>query len=363
MPPSNPNGPNDDAFGPTLQIDDRLLSEALAAVERRTAEGSAEKEAEEDEQLAIETLADELIISIEGAGTGLDRTASKGSGPGRTRPPKSPRARTKGSRRAPGRARPRRPASRGSDWEDRELTFPQTAPSVSGQQPDEGADELVTAMRVEIDQLKAELDQERRAGVLATSRIKLAERSCAEAESERDSLDRYSRSLRLRLAAQEEEMGKLQSRAAKEVRQARLYGAENLIREMLPVLDHLQLALNHATSEPGKLLDGVRMVATQFHRSLERVGITAIEGSPGTPFDPSKHEAILRVPSDEHPEGCIVEEYRAGYLLRGRLLRASQVSVCGKPVVLVRRAASKERAVPSQEDDALATAASSSEEE
>ena len=214
----------------------------------------------------------------------------------------------------------------------------------------------VKTLQRRVAELEAELDQERQGSHLARSRNRIAENAKLEAVEQRDNIDRFARTLRTRLLAQEEELARVQKRSSHDLERARLFGADNTIREILPVLDNLELALTHADTDPEKFIPGVRMVANQFVRSLERVGVYGIEAAPGTPFDPSVHEAILTIPSTEHPEGTVAEEVRKGYTLNDRLLRASQVTVAGAPRL------PPERAVPRVTDDAAPSAGSGSEE-
>ncbi len=104
------------------------------------------------------------------------------------------------------------------------------------------------------------------------------------------------------------------------------YGAENLARDMIPVLDNLERAAEHRSPENFKaLLDGIDLVLKQFKQSLSQHGVRPME-SVGKPFDPHHHEAVGQVPSDK-PEGTVVTEQLKGYALHDRLLRPAQVLV------------------------------------
>ncbi len=370
----DPSGPIE---GPTLNIDDDLLLEALAAVERRAAESSAKADPEEDSEIPIEVddeemggaggevtierLTDDLVVSLEAEADEL---------PPWLQVPEDllePSEAEKPTRRAEA---PQEPLDFDDDRTD-PVGFTPAPPLESGAEPklrsllsDPKALQRVTKMRRRIKtlqrrvtELEDALDQERQANHLSRSRTRIAENARVEAEEQRDNIDRFARSLRQRVLSQEEELARMQKRSSTEIERAKLFGADGTIREILPVLDNLDLALSHADTDPEKFVPGVRMVANQFLRSLERVGVSAIEASPGTPFDPAVHEAILTIPSDEHPEGCVAEEVRRGYVLHERLLRASQVSVVGPP------RKPRERAVPKATDDAAPTASPGDQEE
>ena len=103
---------------------------------------------------------------------------------------------------------------------------------------------------------------------------------------------------------------------------------QDLMRELLPVLDHLQLGLKAAAerhSEPG-FYDGMRLILDQLVGVLSRFGLAAIP-TEHRPFDPNQCEAVGAIPSLEFPEGTVVAEARPGYRLKNRLLRPAQVIV------------------------------------
>jgi len=102
---------------------------------------------------------------------------------------------------------------------------------------------------------------------------------------------------------------------------------EDIIQELLPVLDHLEMALAAAGEHKGDpVVEGFRLVGEQLRNALKKFGLTEIE-SAGCEFDPNVHEAIMHMPSDEVEENHIVSDARKGYMLGSRLLRASQVVV------------------------------------
>lgn len=111
---------------------------------------------------------------------------------------------------------------------------------------------------------------------------------------------------------------------------AEIFGRANeqIMLELLPVLDHVELGLaaarEHSTDEA--FVDGLRMVADQLLSALGKFGFTPIETSGGL-FDPKVHEAISYIPTDDAEEGAIVTQTRKGYMLGEKLLRAAQVVV------------------------------------
>lgn len=80
----------------------------------------------------------------------------------------------------------------------------------------------------------------------------------------------------------------------------------------LPVLDNLERAVEHADSEPGAVLDGVRAVRDQALDLLAQLGFPRQEDE-GRPFDPTRHEAVATAPAPDAPEGTVVRVVRPGY--------------------------------------------------
>jgi len=110
------------------------------------------------------------------------------------------------------------------------------------------------------------------------------------------------------------------------------FANENLIHELLPILDNLQRALSMELDQAGvdSILEGVRMVSTQFQLVLGACGLEPVEAV-GGPFNPQHHEAVGVLPSAEHDEGTVISELQKGYKLRGKILRPSMVHVAGQP--------------------------------
>jgi molecular chaperone GrpE len=131
----------------------------------------------------------------------------------------------------------------------------------------------------------------------------------------------------LRLAA---DFDNYRKRAARQMEETRKFGTEKLLVDLLLVLDNFDRALDHAKSENGPLIQGVRMVAKQLTDTLAQHGVVGFT-SRGEPFDPERHEAIAQMPSEDQPPGSVLEEVVKGYMIHDRLLRAAQVVVAAAP--------------------------------
>jgi len=124
------------------------------------------------------------------------------------------------------------------------------------------------------------------------------------------------------------EFDNARKRAVRE-REELIRGAnESLIRELLPVLDNFERALQAARGDAGAagVTAGVELIQRELLRVLEKFGVTAFT-SVGVPFDPERHEAVARVPAAGRPEMTVVGETARGYLLNGRVLRPAMVTV------------------------------------
>lgn len=108
------------------------------------------------------------------------------------------------------------------------------------------------------------------------------------------------------------------------------YGNESLLYELLPAIDNLELALQHASGEVNNgLIQGVEVTLKELQRTLEKFGLSRIEAT-GKPFDPAVHHAMSQVERDDMDEKLIAEEFRAGYKYRDKVLRPSLVAVSVK---------------------------------
>jgi molecular chaperone GrpE len=112
------------------------------------------------------------------------------------------------------------------------------------------------------------------------------------------------------------------------------FGNEVLIKELLPVLDNLERALDHAskTNDFKGIHEGVEIVLNEFLKVLERVGVERVDAI-GKKFDPNFHEAFLQEEKDNVEPETVVSEMQKGYILNGRLIRPSMVTISKKPEI------------------------------
>jgi molecular chaperone GrpE len=103
---------------------------------------------------------------------------------------------------------------------------------------------------------------------------------------------------------------------------------ENLLRELLPVVDNLERAVDAASGGGnGKpIIEGVEMVLRSLLDFLKTHGVTQLD-SVGQPFDPRRHEAVDQIESSQYPPNTIINELHRGYQIGDRLLRPARVAV------------------------------------
>jgi molecular chaperone GrpE len=104
--------------------------------------------------------------------------------------------------------------------------------------------------------------------------------------------------------------------------------SQALVTRLLPVLDNFELAVSAAeqSRDFDRMLKGVEMVFGELREVLESEGLVRIEAE-GKPFDPERHEAVIAVEEEDTEPGMVVDIVRAGYELRGKVLRPAMVKV------------------------------------
>jgi molecular chaperone GrpE len=137
-----------------------------------------------------------------------------------------------------------------------------------------------------------------------------------------------------RLLAETENMRK---RMQKEKQDMIRFGIENAIAEFLPTIDNFESALrfaDQASGEVKKWAIGFQMILSQLKEVLHNHGITAFH-SEGNTFDPTYHEAVEIVETEEFPEGVVLQEFTKGYKSPSRVIRPARVKVAKLPAEAV----------------------------
>jgi molecular chaperone GrpE len=146
-------------------------------------------------------------------------------------------------------------------------------------------------------------------------------------EAEKKAADNYDKYVRTVA-----ELDNYRKRAAREKTDAIQYGNENLLRDILPLVDGMDRALEQSCNSDDfeAFRKGLGLLQGQLLGCLQKHGVDLIDTA-GKDFDPHVHEAMMQVESPEHKDSQVVGEFERGYLLNGRLLRPAKVSVCKRP--------------------------------
>ncbi len=190
---------------------------------------------------------------------------------------------------------------------------------------DDGSGAVPVDLRAEMETLRAQVVELSRALSLRDLELRSAEERVQGLEAQLVATARQTASL-------SREFDSVRRRAERDKEELKQFAGEKVLKEFLGVFDNLERALAHAGEERnGPFGQGVDMTLGQFLSAVKRCGAERVDGSPGTEFDPTFHEAVGQDYSDEIESGRILHEMQAGFTLHTRLLRASMVSVSRGP--------------------------------
>jgi molecular chaperone GrpE len=162
-----------------------------------------------------------------------------------------------------------------------------------------------------------------------TPEERIAQLEADKAQLAREKQDNWDRLLRTTA-----DLDNLRKRSRRELDDAKTEARTRVLREMLPVIDNLERAVEHAEGSSGSsatsVIEGVKLVLRQFGQALERCDVAPVDAI-GKPFDPNMHEAISQVESSEHAPGSVVQALQKGYTIGNRLLRPALVVVAKAP--------------------------------
>lgn len=247
------------------------------------------------------------------------------------------------------------PSSEGSEGVDAENEAVNTdnSPVLNPEGSGEGVlsesfvvDRSALEYEAEIAQLERELDD-------ATSQKSELQERLIELEEELEE----SKAKMLRAVADRDNYRK---RAEREKEDLRKYGGDRIVQDLLPAVDNLERALEHAGAleDVSSISEGVHMVHKQLVSALDKHGVKGFV-SKGQPFDPTRHEAIQQVETTEFDTNVVMQEYQKGYFFHDRLLRPAMVVVAkyiDPPMVVEESSSSEEdfvlEEVPPLADDA-----------
>lgn len=152
------------------------------------------------------------------------------------------------------------------------------------------------------------------------------EEEIKEMSSEEAILDLEDRNLRL-LA----EMQNLRSRHQKDMKEAREYAITAFAQDMITILENLNRAKDNIPDEDNEifknLVEGINLVREEVIRTFAKHGIERIAPEPGDDFDYKFHQALVQIPTNEYPDGKVVQLIHAGYTIKDRILKPAMVGV------------------------------------
>ena len=144
---------------------------------------------------------------------------------------------------------------------------------------------------------------------------------------EKEAEENYDRLLRLSA-----EFENYKKRSSREIDEFRKFANQSLIKEMLSVVDNLELAMNSTNSHEAinkDLLQGLEMTHREILKVFEKFNVKPIDAK-GQPFDPTFHEAVMQEETNDYAKNTVINEMQRGYMIHERLLRPSMV-VVAKP--------------------------------
>jgi molecular chaperone GrpE len=144
---------------------------------------------------------------------------------------------------------------------------------------------------------------------------------------EKEAVETYDRLLRASA-----EFDNYKKRSSREMEEFRKFANQSLIKEMLSVVDNLELAMNSTNGHKAidkDLLQGLEMTHKEILKVFEKFNVKPIDAK-GQPFDPTFHEAVMQEETNDSPKNTVVNELQRGYMIHDRLLRPSMV-VVAKP--------------------------------
>lgn len=199
-------------------------------------------------------------------------------------------------------------------------SVPSEASQEAGDPPAENAlaDEAKNALDGDADEEELAIEVE-----VVASPLEIANEKITELETAKKAdYDRFVRATA--------DLENVRKRSRKEVKDARLDERGKVLKDMLPVIDNLERAAQHATESEDEatqsILEGVGLVIRQFEQALVRHSVVRLD-SVGKAFDPTVHEAVSQAPSADYDPGVVMTALQTGYMMEDRLLRPALVVV------------------------------------
>ncbi|RDI70387.1 nucleotide exchange factor GrpE [Halopelagius longus] len=154
--------------------------------------------------------------------------------------------------------------------------------------------------------------------------VESLQRRVSELESELDSSNEEVEDLSSRLKRTQADFQNYKKRAKKKQEQIRERATEDFVERVVKVRDNLIRALEQ--DEDADIRPGIESTLEEFDRILDSENVSTIDPEPGTDVDPTRHEVMMRVDSDQ-PEGTVADVYQPGYEMAEKVIREAQITV------------------------------------
>ncbi len=148
--------------------------------------------------------------------------------------------------------------------------------------------------------------------------------------SELEQAQQEAKDLRDEMLRMRAETDNLRKRLQREKQESVQFANERLIKQLIPIFENLDRALKTPDTNVESLKEGVRMTSDQVLALFKKENVEPIQAV-GEPFDPSIHEVLSQMESNDHDENTVIEEFSKGYRMNGRVLLPARVVTAKKP--------------------------------
>ena len=182
---------------------------------------------------------------------------------------------------------------------------------------------------IETKEEETETPEEESAEVEEVPVTEIVERE-EEGPSELEQAQQEAKDARDEMLRMRAETDNLRKRLQKEKLDSVQFANERLIKQLIPIFENLDRALKAPDTNVESLKEGVKLTSDQALALFKKENVEPISAV-GEPFDPSIHEVLSQMESDDHDENTVIEEYSKGYTMNGRVLLPSKVVTSKKP--------------------------------
>lgn len=160
----------------------------------------------------------------------------------------------------------------------------------------------------------------------AEAEIEAAEETVEQEEAALDEAQEKANEHFEQLLRLQAEIENIKRRSEKELANAHKYATEKFVKELLAVVDSLEMAIQNSSDDAGALREGIELTHKLFLDTLIKHGVVQLDPE-GEPFDPELHEAVSMQPNADVEPNTVLQVVQKGYTLNGRLVRPAMVMV------------------------------------